>query len=692
VRRYAKASFAGSTQSSGMRRSRIGLACLCVLGLAAFLGGSAPSAGAQACPNEAFRNGPSANLPDCRAYEMVSPPDKGGTEVNYQINSGPGFAPTADPNGNSVVFSTISGTFAGASNGVGNGYLSRRGGTAWSTEGVSGPLPAEPFLSIFYVYGFTADLGQMVVQSGQEPLSPEASAGTKNLYLRDIAAGSYRWLSIGLPAGLGPSASPFPELEGMSADASHVVFKESDFELTGCGGSPNEELCDWNAATGTLSRVGVLPGGGVSTGQVSMAGDRLTRAVSADGSRIFFHEGGGGECGVCVRINGTSTQLVSETGTFQVASSDGSAAYVLESGELKRYDVVSDVLGPAIAGEVQGVLGASSDGSRVYLVSKEALAPGATGGENNLYLWTLGGGFDFIATGNTSSSFTKNWSFNTNSHSSRVTPDGMHLAFTASNSLTGYPDEGNSEVYLYSAATGALVCASCNPNGEPATSGAFVEGGGMDYQLLSRNLSDDGGRVFFNTEEALVPQDSNSAPDIYEYDAATGAVALISPGTGANSAVGARGGFEASASGNDVFFLTREQLVPTDKDEVTDVYDARVGGGLASQYPPPPAPPCTGKGCRGESSSPDLAAPAAAGFVGKGNVSQRQNCSKLGREAKKLSNRAKKLRRHAKQAKRNGKSKVAKKRNRKATRLAKRARNKSKSAKRCRKANRRASK
>ena len=306
-------------------------------------------------------------------------------------------------------------------------------------------------------------------------------------------------------------------------------------------------------------------------------------------------------------------------------------------------------------------------------------------GENNLYLWTEGGGFEFIATGNTSSVFTDNWRTTDGPPASPRTGCTSPSPRTTASPATR---RRQSEAYLYSAATGELVCASCNPSGEPATSGAIIEGAEQSIQRLSRNLSDDGRRVFFNTEEALVPQDVNSREDTYEYDAATGEVALISPGT---ERVGPPFP-DASASGNDVFFLTRQQLVGIDKDEAIDVYDARVGGGLASQNPPPSAPPCTGEGCRGESSSPDLAAPASAGFVGKGNVSQKQNCNKLGREAKKLSNRAKRLRKNAKQAKRNGKSGVAKKRNKKATRLAKRARNKSKSAKRCRKANRRASK
>jgi hypothetical protein len=692
VIRNGKASFAGSTLGSGTRRGLLGLVCLCVLGLAAFLGISAPSASA-ACPNEAFRQGPSANLPDCRAYELVSPVDTGGYEIHAGVGEVFAIAPTAAASGDAVGFSAF-GAFDGSeSAGVTTMYLSRRGAGDWSTEGLSPPPGNYPVLHIFAVFGFTEDLGKTVMTGFWEPpLTPDAVFDAEQTYVRENATGSFRLVTTGLPEGTGETDI---RAVGMSANAGHVIFRsEEELEESDCGAPAEEEyLCDWNAATSTVSLVGISPGGSVlEDSEVTLAGPNYRRSVSADGSRIFFKGGGAGlagECGVCVRINGATTQqIVSDEGTFWSASSDSSLAFVTDGGgNLYRYDVDADELGSSLAGEVKGVLGTSTDGSRAYFVSEEEIGGEGTLGANNLYLWTddgtPGGEITFVTTGNSSSVFTNNWNTGGFGPSSRVTPDGMHLAFTDDS-------EGAPEAYLYSAATGGEpVCASCNPIAAP-TSGATITGGTkFTIGRLSRNLSDDGSRLFFTTDEALVPRDTNGLTDVYEYDAASGQVALISTGTEArNISFG-----DASTSGNDVLFATRQQLVGVDEDEALSVYDSRAGGGLAAQNPPAPAAPCTGDACRSATApTPSQPNVASTGFVGKGNLSQKQNCNKLGREAKKLSNRAKRLRKNAKTAKRNGKSGVAKKRNKKANRLAKHARSKSKSAKKCRKRNRGASK
>jgi hypothetical protein len=64
-----------------------------------------------------------------------------------------------------------------------------------------------------------------------------------------------------------------------------------------------------------------------------------------------------------------------------------------------------------------------------------------------------------------------------------------------------------------------------------------------------------------------------------------------------------------------VFFTTRERLVGIDTDNLVDIYDARVGGGIPAQNPAP-ASSCQGEDCQGALSG----APFLPG-VGTGDAS-----------------------------------------------------------------------
>ena len=205
----------------------------------------------------------------------------------------------------------------------------------------------------------------------------------------------------------------------------------------------------------------------------------------------------------------------------------------------------------------------------------------------------------------------------------RVTADGMHALFQSTDRLTSYDNNGKYEVYLFDAASGEVVCASCNPSGTPATTGARALGSG-DEPGIARTLSEDGRYVFFNTTEALVPTDVNNRMDAYQYDARRNRIDLISTGTSEFPAE-----FEdASADGADVFITTRQKLLSSDFDDSVDVYDARAGGGFASQSPPPPPIPCAGEACRTEPVVPPAAAaPASSIVAGKGNVKQQRKSS-----------------------------------------------------------------
>jgi hypothetical protein len=135
-------------------------------------------------------------------------------------------------------------------------------------------------------------------------------------------------------------------------------------------------------------------------------------------------------------------------------------------------------------------------------------------------------------------------------------------------------------------------------------------------------MSADGSKVFFETTDALVPQDTNGTDDVYEWEASgaggcatpRGCVALISSGQSPYSSH-----FQnATSSGNDVFFLTREQLVAQDTDQNVDLYDAHIDGG----FPASPTPsPCSRDTCRGQPTpGPSVPIAASVSFVGAGNV------------------------------------------------------------------------
>jgi hypothetical protein len=275
---------------------------------------------------------------------------------------------------------------------------------------------------------------------------------------------------------------------------------------------------------------------------------------------------------------------------------------------------------------------------------------------------------------------TLNFDTGPGSHTARVTPDGTTLAFESERSLTGYDNEPLEpgagaeehkctehgfelrsvnpavpcrEVYLYDAVTGKLVCASCDPSGARPTGAAGLgghereEGNGFlepSVYYLPRNLSENGGRLFFQSPDALVSHDDNGQPDVYEWErvggtdsspaeAAKGESSCTSSSSTFSASSGGcvfpisdvAGDFEsrfmdASASGNNVFIASKDQLVPVaDADSRANVYDVRVGGGFPVTVSPPVCN--NGDSCKSPvSPQPSVfGAPASATFSGPGN-------------------------------------------------------------------------
>jgi hypothetical protein len=343
-----------------------------------------------------------------------------------------------------------------------------------------------------------------------------------------------------------------------------------------------------------------------------------------------------------------------QTARFETASSDGERIFFTSAEQLTDAPGAGLYLWqrtppPAaggrhltlIAGDpAAAVVGASQDGRRVYFVAPGQLIPGGSPlNENGLYLWqdadgAPGGSLSFvgaIAFADSDANANSAFPWNQGPDVARTTPDGRALLFEVSDGsgLAPQADHGHcagrnansvsngrcSELYLYRADTSGpltpdVVCVSCDPSGAAASANALVNahagsGASQFTWHLSHALAEDGRRVFFSSAQALVREDVNGRVDAYEYDVPSATVALLSSGRDAADAWF----MDASASGDDAFFVTRAQLVGWDTDQSYDLYDARVGGG----FPEPVASvsPCAGDACRGVAH----AAPAVVGLA-----------------------------------------------------------------------------
>jgi hypothetical protein len=338
---------------------------------------------------------------------------------------------------------------------------------------------------------------------------------------------------------------------------------------------------------------------------------------------------------------------------------DGRDLYRYDAASSTLSDITPDSADPNGA-EVMATIGFSEDASRAYFVANADLAAGASPGSCsfaegtvqgtcNLYEWH-NGLVTFIAqlepNGNTfyEPGDSVNWKAGANGQeveaSGRVSPSGDVLLFASRARLTAYDNRGVAELYRFDATTDELHCVSCSPTGIRPVGDANVSSfAAISYtspntkqSLLTRNLSVDGSRVFFDSRDRLVPQDTNGVNDVYEWEAEGsgscseggkngGCLYLISGGTSPNPSYFG----DAGVNGDDVFFFTAQPLVAQDKDELVDVYDARVNGGIASQNPPPPPAPCIGNSCRSAApSTPASQSPGSASFSGPPNPVSKQ--------------------------------------------------------------------
>ncbi len=485
------------------------------------------------------------------------------------------------------------------------------------------------------VVASTEDLARTIVFSkDQPPLAEGGNTGQRyadvgNFYVRNNTTNTYQLL---IPGG-GEGKLSFADA---TSDGSRILL-ETSAQLTEGAEEGKPNLYVWDE--GTLSLVAADAVAGPSNFETGPAGGAAggyytQYTISQDGSRIFLTDLANGQIYAYSRSEGRAIDISPGPAQWRDATPDGKLVFYTEGvdKELYRFNIEAAEDGEnnkpePLASDAVGMLGISTDGSYAYFADNDG----------NIYEWHEGSS---TLIGNVSTFYDNgDWFARCNCNgvepgegekTSRVSASGEVLLFTR---LTG----NFFAIYRYEAANKKLACVSCNPTGAPATKSAFLLkkppffSATSSQVFLTRNLSANGDRVFFQTEEALVHGDVNHQSDVYEWERegsgscvvgsgnnSGGCLYLISTGTSstAESYFG-----NADAEGDNVFFFTRQSLVGQDQDYNADLYDARVNGGMESQNLPP-VPTCTTEEvCRGALPlAPELGVPSSATFAGTGNL------------------------------------------------------------------------
>jgi hypothetical protein len=577
----------GSTGGS-RRRPRARHAASVVTALAAAvvatLGLTAAPVLADDCSNATLRaENNSTQLPDCRAYELVTNPFKEGFQP----------VPIAfDDNGRLIYQSN--GNFAnnGLGRASGNSYFADRSPSGWTTTAAS---PSGPLYNagINSQTRFSSDLHSSLWVMSR----PDEPIGVGDFYL-GRADGTFTRIGPTIdpatipPAAPGGTAQPLlvPHVGG-SGDLSHVVFVSNFDQASGVSpsdlyeyvgtGHDRPRLVDVDNAGQLISSCGIIGNNYQQNPWTLQSGQR--HAVSADGRVIFFTS----QCpapAVYARVNGTTTIKASASQCTRAPADPGGACN---------------------AGSAPSFEGANAEGTRVFLTTSQQLVNGDTDATQDLYECDIPAGtpapvgqtnpcpdlheVSGAATGANVQGVT------------RISEDGSRVYFVATGVLAsnhGANDaaavDGDNNLYVWQRN-------AAHPGGQTTFVGKLdpSDGGGggvwgQDNVGRPAQTTDDGRYLVFASRAPLIdngPQaDTDTAADVYRYDADTGELARLSTdvdGTGANDSVrdahivpnrydealsSDRPRGAMSDDGGSVVFTTNEGLSPTDTNGTYDTY------------------------------------------------------------------------------------------------------------------------
>ena len=433
------------------------------------------------------QTGGEAGLPDGREWELVSPPDKHGAQL-FGAEEHSFIQAAAD--GGGIVYQANAPTEGQPrGNGAFTQVLAQRTGSSWGDLDLEVPHSFPTGVASQLPYRiFSSDLSVGVLQpAGRfEPgLSGEATEQTP--YLRAGATASFTPLVTRVDDTTKPFI-PFgeegteeqcthtpcgPWAVGASPDLSHIVLGAGGANGRHAPllqGTPAGSLYEW--AGGKLSLISEPPenqpeegaptfGGSVGAGP----GTLTAHAISNDGSRIFWTASGPNLLFMRDMTRKETIEIGSGAASFEGANAAGTLVLysgreceILVSGaHLECKPVTGENNKPLEDGTV---LTTSEDGAWVYFRQGASIYTRRGSETARLVASNIGNIRPSTVEGIVPQA--DPW---------RASPNGEWFAFMSDSPLTGYdnrdavtgqPDE---EVYLYDAAAGRLVCASCDPTG-----------------------------------------------------------------------------------------------------------------------------------------------------------------------------------------------------------------------------------
>jgi hypothetical protein len=610
----------------------------------------------ESCPNKNLRTGPSASLPECRAYEMVSPTEKFGNDAGAPGGQARYALSSAD--GNTLMYG-VRGAMGKAVRGLEDYAIGRRTADGWTSETAQPAGENERIYSIQYdPFNLlpSSDFSRMAFMAlgSYTADNPNVSAAA-GAYLGTVGGG-VEWMSKPQISDPYPAPGHIPQIikvVGGTPDLSTVYVWSGATLLPSDAAreplvkaAPNFLASPWEVfeySGGRLKAAGTLPDGSQSPGGAAPAnaygaGREFNQAqenpettmnqISRDGRVMYFVSPDPGESGefpisaeppqLYVRVNGHST-LVSH-------GPDGSAS------ALGAWAVGARGLGqPGLPH--QYVYGAA-DGSGAIFWSRSALTASAPDdGVIKAYRYDLAsnsvtflpgvGNGPVVAASDDLSRFIywqgsmELWDhgairpIGTESNGgtpARATADGSVFVFQGT--APGFNSGGFEQAYRYDVASAQLSCVTCPGPGVTPTGPGLTSKSGFGV-LQQHFMTSDGDRVFFDTPDPLVSRDTNGQRDVYEWTPQ--GVSLLSTGTSKEGSIF----LESSPDGKNVFFATSQGISPSDTDGGYDVYDARVDGGFATTG----ESACQGDACQGPLATPPSTSGAATSNVnGAGNV------------------------------------------------------------------------